>query len=161
MTDCTALSFDFPACRKRRVAADVSGGEIASNGGVLLLRRADRLIGLTACVARRLTDARRRGKVEHGFAALPRQRVFALALGYEASTLIPSPSKGHAAPRHDLALQTAAPEELILDFDATPSSRARRRATRCMGVGRAASSTATRAASDNIGPFDRVPLIRG
>ena len=93
-TDCTALSFEFSARRKRRVAADVSGGEIASNGGVLLLRRADRLIGLTACVARRLTDARRRGKVEHGFAALPRQRVFALALGYEDVNPHPEPVEG-------------------------------------------------------------------
>ena len=67
-TDWTALSLEFPACRKRRVAADCSGGEIASNGGVLLPRRADRLIGLTASLARRLIDARRRGKVEHGFA---------------------------------------------------------------------------------------------
>lgn len=154
MTDCTSLSFDFPACRKRRVEVDFSGGEITSNGGVLLLRRADRLSGLTACVARRLIDARQRGKVEHRFAAMLRQRVFGLALGYEDVN-------DHAALRHDLALQTAvgrdralaspstlsrfenaagrdwawsihetlvegfiashseAPEELILDFDAT------------------------------------------
>ena len=54
VTDCTSLSFEFPACRKRRIEADLSGGEITSNGGVLLLRQADRLLGLTASVARRL-----------------------------------------------------------------------------------------------------------
>ena len=95
MTDCTPLSFDFPACRKRRVEADFCGGDITSNGGVLLLRQADRLIGLTASLARRLTDARQRGKVAHGFAAMLRQRVFALALGYEDVN-------GHAALRHCL-----------------------------------------------------------
>ena len=95
MTDCTPLSFDFPACRKRRVEADFSGGDITSNGGVLLLRQADRLIGLTASVARRLTDARQRGKVAHGFAAMLRQRVFALALGYEDVN-------DHAVLRHSL-----------------------------------------------------------
>jgi len=154
VTDCTSSSIDFPACRKRRVEADFSGGDITSNGGVLLLRQADRISGLTASVARRLIDARQRGKVEHRFAAMLRQRVFALALGYEDVN-------DHADLRHDLALQTAverdralaspstlsrfenaadrdwawsvhevlvegfiashseAPEELILDFDAT------------------------------------------
>ena len=68
MTDCTSLSFEFPAYRKRRVEADASGGDITSNGGALLLRQADRLSGLTASVVRRLIDARQRGKVEHGFA---------------------------------------------------------------------------------------------
>jgi hypothetical protein len=37
------------------VEADFSGGVITSNGGVLLLRQADRLSGLTASVARRLS----------------------------------------------------------------------------------------------------------
>ena len=56
MTDCTLSSFDFPSCRKRRVEADFTGGEVTSNGGVLLLRQADRMLGLSASVARRLID---------------------------------------------------------------------------------------------------------
>ena len=112
VTDRTSLSFGFPACRRRRVTADFLGGEITSNGGVLLLRQADRLVGLTASVARRLVDGRQRGKVEHGFAALLRQRVFALALGYEDVN-------DHATLRHDLALQTAAGRDRAL---ASPST---------------------------------------
>ena len=96
MTDCTSLSFEFPACRKRRVETDFSGGDITSNGGVLLLRQADRRSGLTASLARRLSDGRQHGKVEHDFAALLRQRVFGLALGYEDVN-------DHASLRHDLA----------------------------------------------------------
>ena len=115
VTDCTSLSFEFPACRKRRVEADFSGGHITSNGGVLLLRQADRLIGLTASLARRLIDARQRGKVAHGFAALLRQRIYALALGYEDVN-------DHAALRHDLALQTAAGRDRAL---ASPSTLSR------------------------------------
>ena len=115
MTNCTSLSFDFPACRKRRVEADFSGGDITSNGGVLLLRQADRLTGLTASLARRLIDARQRGKVAHGFAAMLRQRVFGLALGYEDVN-------DHAALRHDLALQTAAGRDRAL---ASPSTLSR------------------------------------
>ena len=115
MTDCTSLSFEFPACRRRRIEADFSGGEITSNGGVLLLRQADRLLGLTASVAGRLADARQRGNVEHGFTAMLRQRVFALALGYEDVN-------DHAALRFDLALQTAAGRDRAL---ASPSTLSR------------------------------------
>ena len=115
MTDRTSLSFEFPACRRRRIEADFSGGEITSNGGVLLLRQADRLLGLTASVAGRLADARQRGKVEHGFTAMLRQRVFALALGYEDVN-------DHAALRFDLALQTAAGRDRAL---ASPSTLSR------------------------------------
>ena len=67
----------------------------------MLLRQADRRLGLTASAARGLDDARQRGKIEHDVIALLRQRVFALALGYEDVN-------DHAALRHDLALQTAA-----------------------------------------------------
>ena len=115
VTNCSSLSFEFPACKKRRVAADFSGGHITSNGGVLLLRQADRLLGLTASLARRLIDTRQRGKVAHGLTAMLRQRVFALALGYEDVN-------DHAALRHDLALQTAAERDRAL---ASPSTLSR------------------------------------
>ena len=82
---------------------------------MLLLRQADRLLGLTASVAGRLADARQRGKVEHGFTAMLRQRVFALALGYEDVN-------DHAALRFDLALQTAAGRDRAL---ASPSTLSR------------------------------------
>jgi len=115
VTDCTLSKIEFPTCCRRRVEADFSGGEITSNGGVLLLRQADRLSGLTASVAGRLSDGRQKGKVVHGFAALLRQRVFALALGYEDVN-------DHAALRHDLALQTAAERDRVL---ASPSTLSR------------------------------------
>ena len=115
MTNCTSLNVEFPACRKRRVTADFCGGHITSNGGVVLLRQADRLLGLTASVARGLHDGRQRGKVEHDCIALLRQRVYALALGYEDVN-------DHAALRHDLALQTAAGRDRAL---ASPSTLSR------------------------------------
>ena len=97
-------SFDellFPACCKRRVEAAFDGGDVSSNGGVLLLRQADRLIGLTARVARGLSDSRQRGKVHHRHVDMLRQRVFGIALGYEDLN-------DHDGLRHDLAVQTAA-----------------------------------------------------
>lgn len=75
VTDYTSLSFKFPTCCKRRVEAEFSGGNITSNGGVLLLRQADRLSGLTASVARRLVDRRKKGKIEHRFVVMPQQQV--------------------------------------------------------------------------------------
>jgi hypothetical protein len=52
VADCTQASFGFPACRKRAVEVDFSGGAVSSSGGVLLLRAADRRLGLRAAAAR-------------------------------------------------------------------------------------------------------------
>ncbi len=100
MTYCTSGTIEFPACRKRRVEAAFDGGEVTSNGGALLLRQADRRLGLTASVAGALSDVRQRGKVKHRLVDMLRQRVFGIALGYEDLN-------DHAALRHDGALQTA------------------------------------------------------
>ena len=100
MTDCRSDRLSFPACRGRRVEAGFDGGAVTSNGGALLLREADRRLGLAAAVARRLGDPRQRGKLRHGVADLLRQRVFGIALGHEDPD-------DHADLRHDLGLQTA------------------------------------------------------
>ena len=100
MTNCTPETVLFPVCRKRRIEAAFDGGDVTSNGGVLLLRQADRRLGLTAAVARRLGDRRQRGKVRHRFVDMLRQRVFAIALGYEDLN-------DHTELRHDVAVQTA------------------------------------------------------
>ena len=67
-------SLSFPACRKRLVEADFAGGHVSSNGGVVLLRQVDRLLGLTAAVAGKLDDTRQRGKVRHRLLDMVRQR---------------------------------------------------------------------------------------
>ena len=100
MTNGTSETLTFPACRKRRVEARFDGGDVTSNGGVLLLRQADRVLDLTARVARGLTDGRQRGKVRHRLVDMVRQRVFGIALGYEDLN-------DHDGLRHDLAVQTA------------------------------------------------------
>lgn len=115
MTDCTFSKQVFPSCRRRVVEADFSGGAITSNGGVLLLRQADRLSGLTAAVSRTLSDGRQRGKVAHDVVSLLRQRVYGIALGWEDVN-------DHAALRHDMALQTAADRDRVL---ASPSTLSR------------------------------------
>ena len=42
MTNCIQESFVFPGCKGRRIEASFEGGDITSDGGVLLLRQVDR-----------------------------------------------------------------------------------------------------------------------
>ncbi|MDR4653366.1 MAG: transposase, partial [Nitrosomonas sp.] len=65
MTDCTQRSFDFPAVKKRVVEVNFEGGDITSDGGVMLLRQVDRLIGLSQAVANVLKDNRRQASCKH------------------------------------------------------------------------------------------------
>jgi hypothetical protein len=73
------------------------GGAITSNGGVLLLGAADRSIRLTDRLAKCFRDLRLADGIAHTISDLLRQRIFALALGYE--DLI-----DHDQLRHDPAL---------------------------------------------------------
>ena len=41
MSNCTQAGFEFPPVKRRRVQAQFSGGEVTSDGGVMLLRKAD------------------------------------------------------------------------------------------------------------------------
>ena len=107
MTDCIQESLPFPTCRGRRVEARFSGGHITSNGGVVLLREADRRLGLTERVAKALTDPRRQASCVHDALSIVRQRVYGLALGYEDLN-------DHDELRRDLALQTAVESDRAL-----------------------------------------------
>ena len=68
-------------CRDVTAAAD--GGAITSDAGALLLREAERSVNLIAGLAACFEDGRDPRRVEHELGALVRQRVYALALGYE------------------------------------------------------------------------------
>ena len=100
MTEWNHGTLSFSRCRGRRLRVDFSGGSISSNAGALLLREVDRRLGLTATVARALGDRRQRGKVRHKVETMVRQRVHAVALGYEDLN-------DHDGLRDDLVVQTA------------------------------------------------------
>ena len=82
-TQCSTESMHFKRLGDRNVVADFSGGTITSNGGVLLLDQADAATGLADQVTSCFTDHRHPDRVEHSVGELVRQRVYALALGYE------------------------------------------------------------------------------
>ena len=100
MTKCNLTTVQFPSSKRRKVEAHFGGGAVSSDGGVLLLRQVDRRLGLTARVAAALGDERRAASCAHHVLGLLRQRVYALALGYEDLN-------DHATLRADPGLQTA------------------------------------------------------
>jgi hypothetical protein len=112
MTECTQESFEFPVCKRRVVEANFQGGDISSDGGVLLLRQVDRRLGLSAAVAAVLDDARRRASCVHDGLSLLQQRVYGLALGYEDLN-------DHETLRRDLAIRTALDRDGVLASSST------------------------------------------
>ena len=54
----------------------------SSDGGVILLNGADRLLGLTDVFVRFIDDPRQPGKIDHTVEPLIRQRIFGIACGY-------------------------------------------------------------------------------
>ena len=126
MTKCNHETFSFSNCRKRQVKGNFAGGSISSNGGALLLREVDRRIGLTAKVARALGDRRQRGKVLHKVETMIRQRVQAVALGYEDLN-------DHDALRDDPVVQTGFERDGRLASSST-LCRFKQRAERQWGI---------------------------
>jgi len=47
VTNCTQDLFTFPPFKRRQVEINFQGGAITSDGGVLLLRQVDHLLGLS------------------------------------------------------------------------------------------------------------------
>lgn len=82
-TQCTNEPIVCKRVGRRNVVADFSGGQLTSDGGVVLLGKVDEKLQLTERFAELFTDHRDPGAVEHELAALVRQRVYALAAGYE------------------------------------------------------------------------------
>lgn len=73
----------FSRSNRRTVEADFNGGAVSSDGGLLLVKEADRKLRLIERVAGRLDDNRQQGKVRHETATMMRQRVMALCAGWE------------------------------------------------------------------------------
>ena len=154
MANCTTDRVEFSPLKRRVLDVDFSGGEVSSDGGLLLVREVDRRLKLTERVAAVLPDARNPDLIVHSQLDLLRQRVYAIVQGYEdlndhgqlrQDTLLQSvldrdeplasaptlcrlenrASRAAAWALHAELVETfiasfkSAPEELVLDFDAT------------------------------------------
>jgi len=84
MTECIENRFEFASCDGgRQIVAEFSGGAISSDGGGLLLQETDSKMNLLARFSQCFLDGRDQGRIEHSVEQMIRQRVYALALGYE------------------------------------------------------------------------------
>jgi len=100
MPNCTVEPVDLGRIGRRVIEAAFDGGDIVSDGGVLLLRQVDQRIGLTKSIARVFDDRRRRASVAHSMRDMLAQRIYGLCCGWEDVC-------DHNVLRRDLALQTA------------------------------------------------------
>ena len=99
-TDWAGQPLLFQDLGARKVVADFSGGDLSSDGGVLLLRQVDHGLGLSRALAACFHDARDARFVDHSLPQLLAQRLYGLALGYEDLN-------DHAFLRRDPLLATA------------------------------------------------------
>jgi len=65
MTNCTQQSFEFPALKRRKIECEFSGGNITSDGGVLLLRQMDAKPELMKSVDQVLYNPRNPSLIKH------------------------------------------------------------------------------------------------
>ena len=83
MTNCIPLSYQFSKIKNRQIEINFTGGEISSDGGLLLLREADRKLGLTDSLAGLFPDKRDPDRITHSTLTMLKQRIYGIALGYE------------------------------------------------------------------------------
>ena len=81
-TECsTKVGFNFH--NKNELRAEFSGGELSSDGGVMLVAQADKRLGLIEKLSSCIEDPRDPIRITHKQVELLRQRVYQIACGYE------------------------------------------------------------------------------
>jgi hypothetical protein len=100
MRKCTDEEIQFGRVGRRVVHAAFDGGDIVSDGGVLLLQQVDQRLGLSRSAAAALGDERRAASVVHSLQSVLAQRIYGLCLGW-------SDVCDHNTLRNDLVMQTA------------------------------------------------------
>ena len=116
MTKCNSLFDVFQRVKGRKVSLDFNGGNISSDGGLLLISQVDRIINLTSDVSKRLDvfDNRQQGKVKHKIIEMIRQRVYGIISGNEDLN-------DHNSLRNDELLQTVTGKDKVLATSSTLS----------------------------------------
>jgi hypothetical protein len=122
MPNCTGQQMLFGRLGRREIDANFEGGALSSDGGLMLLRQADRRLGLSKAVAEALHDPRNPERITHGLRDLVAQRLYGLCCGYEDLN-------DHGQLRQDPLMQTAVGTTTELASSPT-LSRLETRATR-------------------------------
>lgn len=82
-TECTAKPYTFGQLKRRQVVADFSGGQITSDGGLILIAQLDQHYRVSERLAGCFTDQRDAARVQHHLSDLIAQRLYGLVQGYE------------------------------------------------------------------------------
>jgi hypothetical protein len=83
MASTDSQRIEFPHFHARIVTSDFEGGQITSDGGVVLLGEVDRMYRVVERLADCFTDYRDAEQIEHPLVDLLRQRIYGLCCGYE------------------------------------------------------------------------------
>ena len=83
MHDDTLLALDLPAVARKTVTVAFDGGQLSSDGGVLMLHGIERDLGLAERLAACLCDRRDAARIDHTVIEMLKTRMFAIAAGYE------------------------------------------------------------------------------
>src|SRR5258707_676227 len=83
MTDATPLPFDLPSVRRKKLTVDFDGGNQSSDGGLLLLRQAERKLGVCRRLADAMPDRRDRDRIRHAMFEMVMASVSAIACGHK------------------------------------------------------------------------------
>jgi hypothetical protein len=83
MTEATLLPFDLPAVSRKKLTVDFDGGNQSSDAGLLVLRQAERRMGICRRLAAVMPDQRDQSRVQHEMFELVATRAFAISCGYK------------------------------------------------------------------------------
>jgi len=100
MTVCNTNLIEFSSSKGRKIHGQFKGGDITSDGGVMLLTQVDNKLKLTRRLGKVIEDPRVKRRCDHSLLSVLRQRIYGLCLGYEDLN-------DHDTLRKDIGLQTA------------------------------------------------------
>src|ERR1700757_757621 len=83
MTDATLLPFDLPSVRRKKLTVDFDGGNQSSDAGLLLLRHAERRLGVCGRPADAMPHRGDASRIRHDVFEMVMARVSAIACGHE------------------------------------------------------------------------------
>ena len=114
VTNRTSNPISFSSLNRKKVEANFTGGNISTDGGILLLRELDKKLQRTKQLSQVINDERPPAYVEHSIEHMLKQRVYAIAAGYEDVN-------DHDHLHRDLCFQTAVGREVNLASSSTLS----------------------------------------
>jgi hypothetical protein len=83
MTDAIPLPFDLPSVHRKKLTVDFEGGNQSSDAGLLLLRQAERKLGVCRRIADAMPDRRDGNRIRHAMFEMVTARVSAIACGHK------------------------------------------------------------------------------